>query len=82
MNSRKPTLTDSDHKNMDIFLGHVLDDFKSGALSKGAAVSGLAHVMAAIDKGNYGEAVNWLQQGRKLIRMNDNVSPPTGPGEQ
>lgn len=68
MTMRKPTLTNRDHTNMDAFLGHVLEDFKAGDITKEEAVGGLAHVMAAIDCGNYGEAITWLEQGRKLIR--------------
>lgn len=68
MTTRKPTLTNRDHANMDEFLGHVLEDFKAGVITKEEAVGGLAHVIAAIDCGNYGEAVNWFEQGRKLIR--------------
>ncbi len=68
MSTRNPTLTNRDHANMDAFLGHVLEDFKSGIITKEEAVGGLAHVIAAIDIGNYGEAVNWFEQGRKLIR--------------
>jgi len=52
---------------MDAFLGHVLEDFKSGTITKDEAVSSLAHVIAAIDIGNYGEVVTWFEQGRKLI---------------
>lgn len=33
------------------------------------AVSGLAHVMAALDLDNYDEARSWLEQGRKFIRQ-------------
>jgi hypothetical protein len=62
-------LTERDHTNMDAFLGHVLDDYKAGTLTKEQAVSGLAHVMAALDQGNTGEARIWLEQGRKLIRQ-------------
>lgn len=62
-------LTERDHDNMDTFLGHVLDDYKRGELTKEQAVSGLAHVMAALDKGNTGEVRVWLEQGRKLIRQ-------------
>lgn len=51
----------------DAFLGHVLEDFKAGAITKDQAVGGLAHVMAALDLGNYGEATNWFEQGRKFI---------------
>jgi hypothetical protein len=65
---RKPTLTNRDHNNMDAFLGHVLDDYKAGEITKEEAAGGLAHVMAALDIGNYSEAQNWFEQGRKLIR--------------
>lgn len=62
-------LTERDHDNMDAFLSHVLDDYKSGTLTKEQAVSGLAHVMAALDKNNTGEVRVWLEQGHKLIRQ-------------
>lgn len=68
MTMRKPTLTNRDHTNMDAFLGHVLEDFKAGDITKEEAVGGLAQVIAAIDIGNYGEATNWFEQRRKLIR--------------
>lgn len=61
-------LTERDHNNMDTFLGQILDDYKNGTLTKEQVVSGLAHIMAALDKGNTGEARVWLEQGRKLIR--------------
>ncbi|MDL4860746.1 hypothetical protein NPJ88_000215 [Halomonas elongata] len=60
-------LSDSDHKNMDAFLGHVLDDYKEGRISKQRAIGGLAHVMAALDLGNYSEAREWFEQGRKFL---------------
>lgn len=62
-------LTERDHVNMDAFLGHVLDDYKNGVLTKEQVVSGVAHVMAALDKGNIGEVRAWLEQGRKLIQQ-------------
>lgn len=65
---REPTLSNRDHKNMDAFLGHVLEDFKSGAITKEQAVGGLAHVMAALDRGNYAEAIGWFEQGREFMR--------------
>lgn len=66
---RSATLTSRDHKNMDAFLGHVLEDFKAGDITKDEAIGALAHVIAAIDIGNYGEATNWFEQGRKLIKV-------------
>ena len=62
------TLTDKDHINMDPFLGHVLDDYKDGVISKEQAISGLAHGMSALDNGEESEVRTWLEQGRKLIR--------------
>lgn len=64
----KPVLTSKDHKNMDAFLGHVLDDYKAGVLDKTKAIAGLAHVMAALDLDNYDEARAWFEQGRKFIQ--------------
>ena len=61
-------LTNADHTQMDGFLAAVLEDFKAGVITKEQAVGGLAHVMAALDKGNTAEAVNWFKQGRKFIR--------------
>jgi len=63
-----PVLTDKDHENMDAFLGHVLDDFKNGEITRDQAIGGLAHVMAALDLDNYGEVISWFEQGRKFIR--------------
>jgi len=66
--NREPTFTDKDHADMDAFLGAVLDDYKAGEITKQQAVSGLAHVIAATDIGNYGEAINWFRQGHKFVR--------------
>ena len=64
---RKQSLSSQDYQNMDAFLGHVLEDFRAGSITKEEAIGGLAHVMAAIDKGNYDEVTSWLKEGRKLI---------------
>lgn len=55
-------LTDKDHAEMDGFLVRVLDAYKDGKLSRTEAVSGLAHVMAALDIRNTQEAVLWFRQ--------------------
>lgn len=65
---REDNLTEKDHLNMDAFLGHVFDAYKSGAITKEKAVGGVAHVIASVDKGNYGEARQWLEQGRKFLQ--------------
>ena len=67
---REATLTDKDHRVMDKMLADVLDAYKDGSLSKTAAVSGLAHVMAALDIGNTGEAIAWFNQ-RELAFFKD-----------
>ncbi|SIQ98451.1 hypothetical protein [Aquipseudomonas alcaligenes] len=66
---KKPQLTTRDHNNMDAFLGHVLDDYKAGLITKDQAVGGLAHVMAALDRDNYPEARSWFEQGRAFIKQ-------------
>ncbi|HAT2580634.1 TPA: hypothetical protein I8273_004636 [Aeromonas hydrophila] len=66
---KNPILTNQDHQNMEAFLGHVLDDYKAGALDRTKAVTGLVQVMAALDLDNYDEARSWFKEGRKLIRM-------------
>lgn len=63
------TLTDQDHLNMDLFIGHVLDAFKTGELAKADAVGHLAHVMVALADGNHHEASRWFQQGRKFMNL-------------
>lgn len=65
----KPELTARDHINMDAFLGHVLDDYKSGAITKEDAIGALAHVMAALDLDNYDEARSLFERGRMFIRQ-------------
>lgn len=68
MSNRPPTLTTRDHQNMDAFLGQVLEEFKAGTITKEEATGSLAHVIAAIDIGNYSEAVAWFERGSALIK--------------
>ncbi len=53
-------LSERDHNDMDAFLGEVLDDYKAGTITRDQAIGGLAHVMAALDIGNTGEARAWF----------------------
>lgn len=55
-------LSEKDHKSIDSFLEKVLDWYKSGEIARDGAVGGLTHVMAALDKGNTGEAVAWFER--------------------
>ncbi len=64
----KPELRKKDHTQMDAFLGHVLEDYKAGIITKERAIGGLAHVMAALDLDNYAEARSWFEQGHKFLR--------------
>lgn len=61
-------LTEQDHNNFDVLIGHVLDDYRAGTLSKSDAIGGLAQLVAAIDIGNEGEARAWLKEGRKRFQ--------------
>ncbi|HDG1683922.1 TPA: hypothetical protein PFE14_004422 [Kluyvera ascorbata] len=54
-------LTDADHNGLDKLLNVALDGYKNGEMSRETARSGLAHVIAAIDTGNYAEARYWFQ---------------------
>lgn len=60
-------LTDKDHSDMDAFFGFLLDDYKSGAITRSTAIGTLAHVVAAVDIDNHEEARKWFQQGRKFL---------------
>jgi hypothetical protein len=59
---RPPLLTDTDHRKMDRMLERVLDAYKAGTVSRDQVTGGLAQIMAALDKGNVSEAVNWFNQ--------------------
>lgn len=61
----KTELNDRDHENMDAFLGHVLDAFKAGTITKERAVGLIAHPITALDTRNYDEVRSWFEQGRK-----------------
>ncbi len=53
-------LTKKDHKQLDAFLGEVLDDYKSGNQTRGQAIGALAHVFTAGVIDNEGEVKAWL----------------------
>jgi len=60
-------LTERDQDNMDAFFGFLLDAFQSGEITKEQAIGKIGHVVAALDKGNYGEVTHCFEQGRKFI---------------
>lgn len=49
-----------DHGKLDTLLGKILDAYKSGVVSQGAAIGAIAHVVAAVEKGNESEVQSWL----------------------
>lgn len=56
------TLSQNDHNSMDRMLKEVLMAYKADELSLNSVVNSLAHIMAALDKGNTGEAILWFNQ--------------------
>ncbi len=61
-------LTNKDHDDLDVLLGHLFDDHKAGLLAKTQAVGAVTHIVAALDIGNLGEVQTWLRHGRRLAR--------------
>lgn len=49
-----------DHGKLDVLLAKVLDAHKSGEVSRGSAIGAIAHVVAAVEKGNESEVHSWL----------------------
>jgi hypothetical protein len=47
-------------------------------ISEQIAASVLAHVIAAVDIGNYEEARNWFEQGRKLVHETEKLGQTLG----
>lgn len=48
------------HGKLDVLLGKILDAHKSGDVSHGSAIGAIAHVVAAVEKGNETEVQSWL----------------------
>lgn len=67
--SERALESDKNVADMEAFINAVLDDYKNGVIDKLHAREALAHVMTALDKGNYCEARNWFEQGRKFLRQ-------------
>jgi hypothetical protein len=62
MKQNNGNLSNADHNKMDDFLNRVLVAYKNDEISLKNTISGLAHVMAALDNGNTGEALSWFNQ--------------------
>ncbi|MCL3643996.1 hypothetical protein L6P45_29955, partial [Klebsiella pneumoniae] len=51
------------------FLCTVLDDFSKGSITHHQAVSGIATLYTAATEGRREEALEYLREGRKLLRQ-------------
>lgn len=57
--SRNQIVSNSQLKDIDTFVGKVLDAYKNGSISRFDAILDIGHVMAAIDQGNETEFVQY-----------------------
>ena len=64
-------MTTENHHQMDQFLGELYDSISQGKVDRTKFIGGLAHVMAALDKGNVGEALNWFKSGDRRFTLDD-----------
>ncbi|HEI8723375.1 hypothetical protein [Serratia marcescens] len=71
----KCSLTNADHQGMNNLINAALDGYKNGTLSRVSTMNALAHVMAAIDIGNYEEARKWFQNPNLLDINEKNTNP-------
>lgn len=64
-------LTSKDHEELDEFLKAVFEDVKSGKIDERSFVGGMAHVLAALDKGNVGEALSWFKNRSEFFKLDN-----------
>ena len=67
---RTQVMSNSDIDKLDDLVAVILDDFNASKLTKEDIVSGLGHIVNAIDMNNRTEIDEWLSQGRKHMRSN------------
>jgi hypothetical protein len=72
---RTQVLSNKDTDKLDDLVSVILEDFNSGSLTKEEIVSGLGHIISAIDMNNRTEIDEWLSQGRKNMRTNKSRAP-------
>ena len=58
----------NDQINLDAFFASILEDYKTGMLTRDQAVGGLVHFAVALNSDDFDEARRWANQGRKLSR--------------
>lgn len=70
LESFKLILNKSDkHKNIEIFVTAILEDYDSGAIDFNQAALALKHALVLLERGDVSAAVDWMRTGRKHIRM-------------
>jgi hypothetical protein len=67
----KPKLSEKDYANLDGFLTAVLHDMRCQQVSQSAVKFALTHIIISLDCGNTGAAIEWLNQGRRLVQQLD-----------
>lgn len=75
-----------DQIDIEAFFGHLLDDHKTGVITREQAIGGLIEFACALNDDDFDEAMRWAEQGRKLVRDLISVEeakkllsrPPTG----
>lgn len=67
MPDRNGSRTPRDRKEMNAFVGRVLDSYKVREITRDEAVGTLAYVMTALETGNSSEAMNWINQWCKRV---------------
>ena len=55
MPERAPTFSNADHKKLDVYLLKLMEAVRDGQLKPDIAAAEVAHLLAAVDLGNYAE---------------------------
>ncbi|EHA0636346.1 hypothetical protein JJT54_004462 [Salmonella enterica] len=68
-------LTKTDHTGLNNLINAAFEGVINGSLSQVSAMNSLAHVVAAIDIGNYDEARKWFHNP-SLLDENEKLTNP------
>ncbi|MGJ8590030.1 MAG: hypothetical protein ACSHXW_18105 [Yoonia sp.] len=64
-------LNQTDHNNLNIILGKILDEHLAGTLSRQGAIGALAHILTAAAIDNEDELKKWLSDPAVFERFMD-----------
>ncbi|MEG0281513.1 MAG: hypothetical protein RR686_19915 [Morganella sp. (in: enterobacteria)] len=62
-------ISQKEQELLEEFLCTVLDDFNKGSITSHQAVSGIATLYTTVAEGRREEALEYLREGRKLLRQ-------------